>query len=232
MTALWKGFNALGRHSRLLPKALGTLSNLYQRNDEGPRGHATRLPYQSSDDDDDDDQNPYNDPHIPDKSSGFPTPGAGPSRGGADGRTSGMRRSGRQAHGKNPAVKKRHHNQGEETYDKDEETREPKRTKVKNSPWVWGPHKSSKDHLEWHNHMQGEMRKWKRKWQAENIAQPVIAQLPSPEVSEFSEINSVKVSHGVRLDVREAREVLKWLDETKPTRYVSRRKGLKGPVKF
>ncbi|KAI4120915.1 MAG: hypothetical protein LQ338_006679 [Usnochroma carphineum] len=203
MIAIFKGFKALGGHGLLLPQKLWILSDLYQRNDLGPQELAT-------------DPGPHSRGESPDhhlrtaeESSRPPTPGPSPdNRTNADGNPPGTRQSGAQGQRRhNINGTKRHHNQ------QAEKDPEPKRIKVETSPWVWGPRKSSKDHAQYHNFIRGKMQEWKRQGNAENFPKPVLAQLPSPEVSEVS------APVGFRLDGAASRKVLDWLSGTKLMRY-------------
>ncbi|KAL8999387.1 MAG: hypothetical protein Q9188_005901 [Gyalolechia gomerana] len=201
MTALYKGFKAIGINSRLLPSKLAVISDLYQRNDEGPREQATGNSAHNGD---------GSESHGPGRQGGHEPPGPStpkptPNKTTAAGRSAAARQTGTQDHGPSAGA---YGNPQKRRHDQEEGDIEPKRIKVKMAPWVWGPHKSSSDHAEYHEVKRKAMEKYTRsRDEAEERAQHARTHLPSPELSD-------KASKNVQYEWCGSRRVLKWLSET------------------
>ncbi|KAL9596729.1 MAG: hypothetical protein Q9219_005604 [cf. Caloplaca sp. 3 TL-2023] len=133
MSALHKGFKALGEHNRLLPRELWTLSELYQENDMRPRSIAH-----------DDDNDDLNDHHHEDQNGEDEVPGIrDPRRRDA---TNKSRGPGGDIYAVGSTTLPGHLEQLEGSP-------EPKRGKVEVSPWQWGPHKTSDDRAKYYRHI-------------------------------------------------------------------------------
>ncbi|KAL8935148.1 MAG: hypothetical protein Q9211_004854 [Gyalolechia sp. 1 TL-2023] len=191
MAALYKAFKTIGISSRILPSNLAVISDLYQRNDEEPPRQATGNSADNGGGSESDGHRRGGDDEAPGPSTPKPTPkettALGPS---AATRPCGTQNHGRSAGACENTQKRRHSEQEADPVRK--------RMKVKMAPWVWGPHKSSSDHAEYHEIM----------WKAmENYTKHTTTHLPSPELSD-------KASKNIQYEWCGSGRVLKWLSET------------------
>ncbi|KAL8937096.1 MAG: hypothetical protein Q9216_004592, partial [Gyalolechia sp. 2 TL-2023] len=205
MSALFKGFNALGRHSLFLPRKLRILDELFQRNDQGPLGQALGPDRHNHDDSEDDDHgnDGGNEPLGP--STPRPTPKKSSAPDKAPATRQGETPINRPLAGGYAPTQRYGRKRG---HAREEHDPEPKRIKVEMSPWAWGPHKTSSDRAQYYGVKLKAMEEWTRLTaKSKERTTYAAAHLPSPEPSEKESRN---VEHGRSGSPR----VLKWLLET------------------